>query len=454
MKRRWLRSRSAAQVLLLLLSILVVGCERGRAVTDRPNIILVIGDDHGFPYFGFMGDELVKTPELDRLAERGTLFTNVHSTASSCRPALNTLLTGLHPLQWAAELGTLEEAGHHVAPHRAIEHVETLPKMLARAGYASFQAGKYWEGPYPLAGFTAGMAREDLPDKVMSPSVHDLGRETLQPVFDFIDENTERPFFLWFAPMLPHLPLDPPEHHRAVYDGHGLSAEATRYFGNCTWFDEVTSDLLRYVAEKGLTERTLVVYLSDNGWEQPRERESGSPIGGARGKLSMFELGFRTPVIFSWPGQVPAAQSIEGRASLVDVVPTLADFAGVQVPARLPGRSLRGAIEGDDFASAPVSIGSMDVVRWGPDRPRQPGARFGNHERAYYVNGARWHYVLYRDRGVEELYDRRADPQMERNVVAAHPGLARRFRKQIRGWQSALLRPWARRSRPNALPTS
>lgn len=438
-----------AGLLLVLACLSATACERQRPITDRPNLILVIGDDHGFPYFGFMGDEIVRTPELDRLADGGVVFTNVHSTASSCRPALNTLLTGLHPLQWSAELESLRRAGHEFEPNRAIEHVDTLPKMLGRAGYVSFQAGKYWEGPYRLAGFTDGMADEVLPDKVPSPSVARLGRETLQPVYDFIDENVDRPFFLWFAPMLPHLPLDPPAEHRAPYEGKGLSDEAVRYFGNCTWFDAVTRDLLAYVAEKGIRERTLVLYVSDNGWEQPRAVGSGSPIGGPRGKLSMFELGFRTPMIVSWPRQVPAGERISGRASLLDVVPTLADYAGVPPPDRLPGRSLRPVIEGGAWTPPRVSIGSMDVVRWGPSRPRQPGARFGNHERAYYVNGKRWHFVWYPQRRRSELYDLVRDPGATNDVAADHPALVKRLRRQVRLWQTRLLQPWTEGPAPS-----
>lgn len=426
----------------------LVACERNRPPDDRPNIILVIGDDHGYPYYGFMGDDVVQTPELDRLAAHGTTFTNAHSTASSCRPALNTLLTGLHPLQWRAELRALRSRGLSFEPNTAIEHVDTLPRMLARAGYASFQAGKHWEGPYRLAGFTGGMAHEELPDKVMSPSVYELGRKTNQPVYDFIDANADRPFFLWYAPLLPHVPLDPPAAHRAPYEGKGLSEEAIGYFGNIAWFDTVTRDLLDYVDQKGLRERTLVIYLSDNGWEQPRETESGSPIGGAHGKLSMFPLGFRTPIIFSWPGHVPEERRIDARASLVDVVPTLVDFAGLEPPARLPGRSLRPAIEGKPWKGRAQSVGSMDVVRWSDDRPRQAGARFGNHERAYYVNGPRWHYVWYRDRDVEELYDTSVDFAFERNVAASHPDVTARLKKHVRLWKYGLETPWRTKPEP------
>ena len=120
------------------------GCDRAPTPPLRPNIILVIGDDHGWPYFGFMGDPVVETPHLDALASVSTWFPNGFVTASTCAPSLRTLLTGLHPIQWSAHRQRLRRAGVTVAER--IRQFETLPRLLARNGYASFQGGKYWDG--------------------------------------------------------------------------------------------------------------------------------------------------------------------------------------------------------------------------------------------------------------------------------------------------------------------
>ncbi|MEL7487393.1 MAG: sulfatase-like hydrolase/transferase, partial [Pseudomonadota bacterium] len=159
----------------LILAIIVAGCGAREAEPELkdvvpslrpPNIVLVIGDDHGWPYYGFLGDENVVTPNLDSLAEGGALFTLGHVTANHCRPALQTLMTGLYPVQYEARLEALlgdlfadDEAFQSATPRernarrlfestRMMRRFDTAPALLAKAGYVSFQGGKWWEGAY------------------------------------------------------------------------------------------------------------------------------------------------------------------------------------------------------------------------------------------------------------------------------------------------------------------
>ena len=131
--------------------------------------MLIIGDDHGYPYFGFMGSELVHTPHMDALAAGGAVFPNGYVSDNHCRPSLQTLLTGNYPIQRRRRVESLLDAERRADPdcarrlerarrlwearfrHRAMRRFDTLPRMLAKAGYASFQAGKWWEFSYATA---------------------------------------------------------------------------------------------------------------------------------------------------------------------------------------------------------------------------------------------------------------------------------------------------------------
>ncbi|MBW2667774.1 MAG: sulfatase-like hydrolase/transferase [Deltaproteobacteria bacterium] len=148
---------SSAFILCLLCSF---ACTLERAPERPPNIVLIIGDDHGYRDFGFMGSEIVETPNLDRLATGGVVFPLGYSTASVCRPSLRSLLTGLHPLEFERFEQQRIRQGTKAVPKTPLRDIfQTLPTLLAERGYVSFQSGKFQEGNFENAGFTHGMTR-------------------------------------------------------------------------------------------------------------------------------------------------------------------------------------------------------------------------------------------------------------------------------------------------------
>jgi uncharacterized sulfatase len=423
------------------------------AGADVPNIVLIIGDDHGWPYFGFMGDEIVQTPHLDALAREGAVFPSGYTTASSCRPSLRSLLTGLHPVQWRARRQALRAKGLGGEGFDRIRDFVTLPRRLATRGYASFQGGKYWERSYAAGGFTDGMKRPaDASTKEKWGRIQgraggdslELGRTTMQPLWDFLDANRDKPFFVWFAPKLPHTPHDPPEKFLALYADADLSESARKYYANITRFDASVGELVARLEKLGLREKTLLVYLADNGWEQdPHVTSRANQLGGAKGKLSMYELGFRTPILLSWPGRIAGGRRHGGLVSAVDLFTTLLDFAGLEPPPDRTGISLRPVLSGAGEAARKTVIGSMSSLR--PprrveDAKAKPAEDLVRIERAYFLRNESWHYIWYAqherygDRAAEELYRIDEDPREEHNVVGAHPELAKRFREEIRRW--------------------
>lgn len=448
--------------MLLLASACSLG-EVGPAEVDRPNIVLIIGDDHGYPDFGFMGSPYVETPHLDRLAAEGTVFTHGYNTASVCQPSLRTLLTGLYPHQFSARRSVLRRLAVQRSQREWIQVFATLPRQLAKRGYASFQAGKHWEGYYAWAGFTDGMLK---PGQSLEHAGEGrwLGRRVpLDPVYEFIDAHADQPFFLWFAPMLPHKPHDASEEYLSRYEGRGFVPSAVGYYANITRFDDVVGELISYLEHKGRRERTLVVYLADNGWEQKPHEEIPGMLGGSRGKKSMYEMGMRTPIIFSWPGVVPGGVVSDALVSTVDLFPTLLDYAGAPQRSERPGRSLRPLIQQGSGRGRDRVIG-LNVYWYRSRKPaseldereeefeefaseyEEPateleesaslGSRRPVAERSYFLRDRDWWYIWHEKRGIAELYDARGDPRARRDLAAQHPELLERLREQVREWDA------------------
>jgi len=450
---RWLRP-----ICLLAIGLCVAGlvnaCIGERtAAREIPNIVLIIGDDHGWPYSGFMGDEIVETPHLDALAKEGVLFPFGYATASTCRPSLRSILTGLHPIQFGAKRRVLRATEQGGSGFDRIKDFETLPRRLATRGYASFQGGKFWEASYQSAGFSSGMkppagsasSKEWAPiqQRAGGDSL-DLGRTTMEPLWDFLEAHRDEPFFVWFAPKLPHTPHDPPEEFLSLYADDDLSEPARKYYANITRFDARVGELIDRLEKLSLRENTLLVYVSDNGWEQePRVTNRVKQLGGAKGKSSMYEPGFRTPIIFSWPDRLKGGRTIDGLVSTVDLFTTLLEFAGLEPPPDRTGISLRPALLGEGTASRETVIGSMSFLRPPPDAEAvrsDPAEDLVRTERGYFLRTGSWHYIWYPrskkygDRASEELYRIDEDPREEHDVVGEHPELARRFRGEIERW--------------------
>lgn len=449
----------------------ITTASEGKAERTLPNIVLIIGDDHGWPYYGFLGDENVVTPNLDRLADEAALFTVAHSTSNHCRPTLQTLVTGLYPSQYSEKAvafaekeleddqayqdanGRERQARWLVAETHAITEVETLPRLLAKAGYVSFQGGKWWEQSYKEAGFTDGMSQgwswEDQMQsngffEFMGGEGIELGRTTFAPLQAFI-ENSEQPFFIWYGPALPHTPLNPPEEHRAHYEAEGFSESAKDYYGNITWFDHGIGKMLGMLEEKGALDNTMVVYVNDNGWEQPAtvEYKGDNDLysnGGRRGKSSLFDTAFRTPIFFRLPGAIKPAENDSLLVNAADIVPTILDYAGVERPSGLPGYSLRAVIEGKEFEGRDYLIGQVTSHRGDSDYFGNPvGASddlMGRDVDAYYLRSLDWHFAWIKDEEIKILHDMKNDPLGEENVADTHPELVATFQKEIEAWKA------------------
>ena len=403
---------------------------------ETPNVVLILGDDQAWGDFGFMGHEVIQTPRLDRLASEGLVFTRGYVPSSLCRPSLATLATGLYPHQHKItsndppkKLPKEERLSQRFQQIAHIDRVPTLPRMLAARGYLSLQTGKWWEGHHSRGGFTHGMTHGDATrggrhgDEGLK-----IGRQGMQPVFDFIETSGDRPFFIWHAPFLPHSPHNPPQRLLDKYIDKTDSIHVARYWAMCEWFDETCGELLDYLDKKKLADNTLVLFVTDNGWIQSVD----SPRYAPRSKRSQYDGGLRTPIILRWPGRIQPRRDEKTLAVSIDLAPTILAACGMPPTRDMQGVNLldaralaaRDTIFGEVFEHDAVDIhdpaSSLDY-RW-------------------CIRGA-WKLILPDAVNVPdsraELYDVLADQYEKRNLAQTDPDRVARLRGLIDGWWPA-----------------
>jgi uncharacterized sulfatase len=314
---------------------------------------------------------------------------------------------------------------------KLFEQSPTLPKLLAGKGYVSLQTGKWWEGnACRCGGFTEGMTHGD-PEKGGRHGDEGLtiGRKGLQPVFDFIDQakKESKPFFVWYAPMMPHLPHNPPERLLSHYTDKTKSIYQARYWAMCEWFDETIGDLLKHLDDKQLAENTIVVYLHDNGWIQDEE----SVHFKAKSKRSPYDGGVRTPILIRWPGKVKPMKS-DLLVSSVDLVPTVLRATGITKVSSMQGINLlneealkkRPAVFGEIFEHNAVDIAKPEA----------------NLQYRWVIEG-KWKLIVPNKTRLPkehtELYDLIADPKEEKDLSADRPDIVSALTKKLDEWWPA-----------------
>lgn len=415
--------------------VLVVGLlayeARGQGAAP-PNVVLIVSDDQHYGDFGFMGHPEIRTPHLDELAAEGAVFWNGYVPSSLCRASLATIITGLYGHQHRICCNDPPAGVDRAAMLPFMREAPALPRLLKEhLGYRSLQTGKWWEGHFSNGGFTDGMTL-DGPGGRHGDAGLAIGRETMQPVFDFIDDCRKRDerFLVWYAPMLPHEPHNPPARLLDRYRAPGRDERLAKYSAMCEWFDETCGQLLDFLEDRKLAHDTLVVFVIDNGWIQetgPTKRTAGNFA--PRSKRSPYEGGLRTPVVLRWPGRVKPGRH-DDLVSTVDLAPTVLDACGLKPSPRMQGLSLlpvasgreprlpRDAVFGEIFKHTAVDAGEPALSlthRW---------TRAGN-----------WKLIV-PAQGEPELYDVATDPAEEHDVAAERLQDVARLRERLDIWWS------------------
>jgi arylsulfatase A-like enzyme len=434
----------------------------------RPNVVLVIADDQHWRDYGFMGHEHLRTPNLDRLARESLVFPRGYVPSSLCCPSLASIITGRYPHEHRvvgndppdspdAPRGSPQAARAFAAGRERMNaHLEafpSLPRLLGAAGYRSFQTGKWWQGDFARGGFDEGMTK----GKRHGDAGLTIGRDTMQPIFDFMARSRAagQPFFVWYAPMLPHDPHDPSADLVEHYASRTDSVHVARYWGNVERFDRTVGELLDHLDREDLSRDTLVVYVTDNGWIQ----DSGSQKFAPRSKLSPYDGGVRTPIMFRRPGTIRPRTS-ESLAGAIDIVPTVLAACDVAAPPELPGVNLlddtataaRRQVFGECYTHTIVDLDDPArslLWRWtirdrwklivpvtadGGTAPEWEGRMVDADSRKRL------------ERGDLELFDVVADPDETTNVAATHADVVARLRADLDRWWSPAPRPAAPRA--------
>lgn len=440
----------SSRAFLAALSILLAATARSADAAkepERPNILVIISDDQGSGDIGY-NNPLVSTPYLDRFADSGARFT-CFMAAPACSPSRAALLTGrnfMHAGVWG------------VGPRGYIHRDEVLlPEYFRRAGYATAHFGKWGEGWTPdqmpqMRGYDRAAIMCDYMHR--NPSLNKDGTTVRRQgwtvdvladlTIDFIRRETEKkqPWLAVTAYISPHDPWECPPEFAEPYRRAGLSEPLAAFFGMITQMDEATGRILSAIDDLGIEDRTIVVFLSDNGPSPAMSHKLNTPLGSPdwqqrnalnlrAAKATAWGNALRVPFLMRWPGKIPPGT--RGQFTHIeDVLPTLLDLAGVPVAGSagsdhlpLHGRSFKAVLldpskpsESRHLFTIPVAdVGAIPV--WPQQIVEDP--RTIRYEDIHAcLNGPRYSFHSLPG-GKTALYDLQDDPGETTDISSGHP---------------------------------
>lgn len=445
--------------LLFLLAGLWAGTGLGLAAAPRPNIIFILADDLGYGDLGCYGQMRIRTPRLDRMAAEGLRFTRAYAGSTVCAPSRCALMTGRH-MGHARVRGNAGRANPLAQALRA-EDV-TVARVLQQAGYTTALIGKWGLGD--VGGAESGLPRRQgfdyffgylnqrhahnyypsflwrneervplrntVPDEDAEGAGVSDNRLEYAPdlltaeALAFIRRVRDRPFFLYFSPIIPHAnneagPAGMEVPDLGEYRDRDWPPAQKAHAAMVSRLDRDVGRLLDLLRELGLEEKTLVIFSSDNGPHReggfdPAAQGSSGPLRGI--KRDLYEGGIRVPFIARWPGHVPAGRETDQVIAFWDFVPTAAELAGVTAP------------PGDGLSFVPTLLG----------RPQEK-----QHDYLYWeffeggfkqaILAGNWKGIRLAPGKPLELYDLNTDPGETRDLAAIHPNVVARLEQLLRG---------------------
>jgi N-sulfoglucosamine sulfohydrolase len=403
----------------------------------RPNFIVIIADDVSWDDLGCYGHPHIRTPNLDRMAKKGTRFTQAFLTTSSCSPSRCSILTGRYPHNTGA--GEL----HQPLPKEQV----LLSSLLRQAGYYTASAGKWHLGKAAEAQFdlvTGG-----------GPS----GCENWVKVLK--DRPRDRPFFLWLAAIDAHRPypgnaIEQPHTTKDVVvppflpDNDETRKDLALYYDEITRLDGFVGQVMAELERQGVADNTVVIFLADNGRPFPRC------------KTTLYDSGIRTPFLVQWPRQIKAGTVCDGLISSIDMAPTLLKLAGAKQSPTFQGKSfakmltdpsarIRDTIFAEhnwhDYQAHERAVRSEKYLYIRNAFPQLPGTPPADAVRSPTYKSMlqleaqgklppeqRGCFVT--PRPAEELYDVRADPHCLKNLAGggAHGEVLQTMRQALDRW--------------------
>lgn len=332
---------------LAFLTTMVLPLVRATDVPARPNVVLILADDQGYADLGAYGAQGFSTPNIDRLTREGIRFTDFHVAQGVCSASRAALMTGCYPNR-VGITGALEPWDKYGLSASEL----TLPQMMKQAGYVTGMVGKWHLGtPVELLPTRRGfddffgltLSNDEWPfhpekpgvfpplplmdgeravkDGITQEDMNQLTQWYTERAVKFIEQNHERPFFLYVAHTMPHVPLGASEKFRG-------KTKRGPYGDACEEIDWSTGQIMDTLEKLGLANNTLIIYLSDNGPWLSYGNHGGSAGPLREGKTTSWEGGTRVPFVARWPGKIPAGSVCDEPAMTIDLLPTLAKLIG------------------------------------------------------------------------------------------------------------------------------
>jgi N-acetylgalactosamine-6-sulfatase len=463
----------------LALGLLELGSLPAADPPRKPNVVFILADDLGWGDLGCYGNRDTKTPNLDRLAAGGKLFTHFYVNGSVCSPSRCAFLTGQFPARHrihghyaTPELNTSRGMSQFLDPK-----TPTLPRLLKEAGYATAHVGKWHLGHSPDApsparyGFDLVKATTSNDDTWKERNADPFFRARSTALFvdegvKFIEANKDRPFYLQLWTLVPHATLNPTEEQLKPFERFssgetGVPFKSARqiYYASLADLDQQVGRLLRKLDDLKLSDNTLVIFSSDNGPEEIFIRNAGHSGVGSPGpfrgrKRSLYEGGVRLPFLVRWPGAVRPGQVDD--SSIVcgaDLLPTVCKLADASVPKE-------HALDGEDRSAVildkPAPRSKPLFWEWrfniaGPVLNRSP---------ILAMREGKWKLLMNPDRSRVELYDIPVDPSELTNLAGRDPEVVKQMSSRLLAWQKDLpegpkdaaagknIYPWPREKNP------
>jgi len=395
--------------------------------TEKTNFIIIFTDDQGYQDLGCFGAEGFQTPSLDKMAAEGARFTDFYCGSPVCSPSRAALLTGCYPPRVGITKVIFPEDKFGLNPEEL-----TIAEVLKQKGYATACIGKWHLGHLPQflprnQGFDYYFGlpySNDMwpPNSGRYPPLPlienekpieynpDQSRLTLrytEKAVNFITKNKNRPFFLYLAHTMPHVPLGASEGFRGK-SKKGIYGDVIREI------DASTGELLETLKKLGIDKRTLVVFTSDNGPWLSKGEHGGSAKPLRDGKFSTYEGGMRMPCIMRWPGTIPANSTCPEIAATIDLLPTFANIAGAKIPGdrKIDGKDISNILVEPDAKSPRKSFYYYNELRLGA------------------VRSGKWKLVFkQKDNNATELYNLKQDIGEQNNIAEQYPQVVKALQK-------------------------
>jgi arylsulfatase A len=438
------------RLLVALACALGAGCQAqaDKKAASGPNFVIVLADDLGYGDLGCYGAKTSCTPNLDRMATEGVRFTDFYAAQPVCSASRAALLTGCYPNR-VGILGALGPASRNGISAGE----QTIADVLKPQGYATAIFGKWHLGhhppflptrhgfdtyyglPYsndmwphhPTAKFPPLPLIEGEKTVIVNPDQTQLTTRYTERAVRFIADNKDHPFFLYLAHSMPHVPL----HVSAKFkdkSGQGLYGDVLMEL------DWSMGRVLEALKEHGLEERTLVIFTSDNGPWLSYGNHAGTAGTLREGKATTWEGGVREPCLVRWPGHVPAGHVCREPAMTIDLLPTLAQFAGAALPRQpIDGKDIGPLVTGKSGARSPQEAyyfywgRELQAVRSGSWKLHFPHSYQTLGERPGGRDGKPGEYK--QARTDLALFDLEKDPGETTNLADRHPDVVERLKK-------------------------